>query len=86
MSKEYYESIGKAKLLSTPSKYAWNCVLYYIQFSQLELLSIKEWIEIPEMIKFQKSITKQFLRENFQKEIDDCLEVDWNDVNKYVIL
>ncbi len=84
MSREYYEKIGKETILANPSSYAWNCVLYYIQFSQEEILIMKELIEVRELIKFQKSVTKQFLRDNFQKEIDDCLEVDWNDVDKYV--
>jgi hypothetical protein len=84
MSREYYEKIGKETILENPPRYAWNCVLYYIQFSQDEILSVKEWIEVRELIKYQKSVTKQFLRDNFQKEIDDCLEVDWNDVDKYV--
>lgn len=84
MSKEFYENIPKIDILHNPSKYAWNCILYYVQFSQEEILSIKEWIEVSELIQFQKSVTKQFLREHFQKEIDDCLEVDWTDVNKYV--
>ena len=84
MSKEFYENIPKIDILINPSKYAWNCILYYVQFSQEEILSVKEWIEVRELIQFQKSVTKQFLREHFQKEIDDCLEVDWTDVNKYV--
>ena len=84
MSKEFYENIPKIDILRNPSKYAWNCILYYVQFSQEEILSVKEWIEVRELIQFQKSVTKQFLREHFQKEIDDCLEVDWTDVNKYV--
>ena len=84
MSKEFYEKIGKENILANPSKHAWNCVLYYIQFSQDEILAVKEWIEVRELIKYQKSVTKQFLRDNFQKEIDDCLEVDWTDVDKYV--
>ena len=84
MSKQYYDSIPKTDILSNPSKYAWNCVLYYIQFSQDELLSVKEWIEVRELIQFQTSVTKLFLHTHFQKEIDDCLEIDWADVDKYV--
>lgn len=84
MSKAFYDNINKSDVFMNPSKYAWNCLLYYIQFSQDEILEMKEWIEVRELIKFQKSVTKQFLRDNFQKEIDDCLEVDWNDVDKYV--
>lgn len=85
MSRTFYENINKLDILSNPSNYAWNCVLYYVQFSQEEILTVKEWIEVRELIKFQKSVTKKFLREHFQKEIDDCLEVDWTDVEKYVI-
>lgn len=84
MSREYYQSIDKIEILTNPRYYAWNCLLYYVQFTQDEILMMKEWIEIRELIKFQKSVTKQFLRDNFQKEIDDCLEVDWTDVDKYV--
>jgi hypothetical protein len=84
MSKEFFKKIDKLDIFANPSHYAWNCLLYYKQFSQEEILMMKEWIEVRELIKFQKSVTKQFLRDNFQKEIDDCLEVDWNDVDKYV--
>lgn len=84
MSQQYYESIPRQDILSNPSKYAWNCVLYYLQFSQEEILSVKEWIDVYDIIRFQKAVTKQFLHDHFQKDIDDCLEVDWNDVNKYV--
>lgn len=84
MSQRYYESIPRQDILSNPSKYAWNCVLYYLQFTQEEILSVKEWIDVYDIIRFQKSVTQQFLRNHFQKEIDDCLEVDWNDVRKYV--
>ena len=84
MSQAYYDSLNRVDILSRPSKYAWNCLLHYIQFSQDEILSVKEWIEVRELIRFQRSVTKEFLREHFQKEIDDCLEVDWTDVDKYV--
>ena len=84
MSREFFENINKSDIFANPSNYAWNCLLYYKQFSQEEILMMKEWIEVRELIRFQKSITKQFLRDNFQKEIDDCLEVDWTDVDKYV--
>ena len=84
MSKAYYEGLNKSDILGNPSKHAWNCLLYYIQFSQEEIISVNEWIEVRELVRFQKSVTKQFLREHFQKEIDDCLEVDWTDVDKYV--
>ncbi len=84
MSREYYEKINKTDIFVNPSCHAWNCLLYYVQFTQEEILLMKKWIEVRELIKYQKSVTKQFLRDNFQKEIDDCLEVDWTDVDKYV--
>jgi hypothetical protein len=84
MSNTYYKNLHKNDILAEPYNYAWNTLLRHIQFSQEEILSVKEWIEVRELIKFQKSVTISFLREHFQKEIDDCLEVDWTDVNKYV--
>jgi len=36
------------------------------------------------MIPYQKSLTKSFLEKYFSEEIDESLEVDWNDVDKYV--
>jgi hypothetical protein len=84
MSKAYYESLDKQDIIANPSHHAWNCVLYYIQFTQDELLSLREWIEVRELIQYQRSVTREFLRTHFQKEIDDCLEVDWTDVEKYV--
>jgi hypothetical protein len=84
MSRIYYEGLDKQELLSNPSRYAWNCVLYYKQFTQDELLSLREWLTIRELIRWQNSVTREFLHTHFQKEIDDCLEVDWTDVEKYV--
>lgn len=84
MSKDFYSRLNKSDIFSNPSQYPWNCLLMYIQFTQEEILLLKDWIEVRELIKYQKSVTKQFLHDNFQKEIDDCLEVDWNDVDKYV--
>jgi hypothetical protein len=84
MSSAYYDKLDKQELLTNPGNYAWNCVLYYKQFTQEELLSLREWIPVREVIRYQKSVTRAFLAEHFQKEIDDCLEVDWRDVEKYV--
>lgn len=84
MNNQYYETISKEDILLHPSNYAWNCILRYIQFSQDEILMIKEWIEIRELIKFQKCVTWNFLREHFQNEIDMSLDIDWCDVVKYV--
>lgn len=84
MSQKYFENLKKQDVLDSPSSYPWSLLLRNIQFSQQELLSVKEWIEVCELVKFQQSVTKPFLREHFQKEIDECLEIDWTDVNKYV--
>lgn len=84
MTKTFYETINKLDILSNPSNYAWNCVLYYLQFSQEEIILVKEFIEVRELIRFQKSVTKSFLRKHFQKEIDDSLDVDWIDVDNYI--
>ena len=70
--------------ISNPEKYAWNLLLSQVQFTQDELLLVKDWIVIKDMIKYQKSLTKSFLEKYFSEEIDESLEVDWNDVDKYV--
>jgi hypothetical protein len=70
--------------VSNPEKYAWNLLLSQVQFTQDELLLVKDWITIREMIRYQKSLTKSFLEKYFSEEIDESLEVDWNDVDKYV--
>ena len=85
MNDTYYKHINKNDILSNPSNYAWNYILHYVQFSQDEILSVKEWIEIPELIKYQLSVTTNFLREHFQKEINIHPDIDWTDVKKYVI-
>jgi len=76
--------MNKIDILSNPSKYSWNYILYHIQFTQDEIISVKDWITIEELIKYQKSITRSFLEEHFTKEINSSLEVDWDDVKKYV--
>ena len=84
MNDNYYKSMNKTTILSNPSNYAWNYILHYIQFSQEEIISVKEWIELPELIKYQTSVTIQFLREHFQNEINVHSDIDWTDVKKYV--
>ena len=38
MSREYYERIGKAAILAAPHKYAWNAVLYYLQYFSIGIV------------------------------------------------
>jgi hypothetical protein len=79
----YIKNTPKNDILNTPQKYAWNIVLRIIQFTQSELLSIREYCEIKDIIRFQNSVTESFLIEHFSKDIDDSLDVDWDDVKKY---
>lgn len=72
-------------ILNSPQKYAWNIVLRVQQFTEDELLAVREYCEIKDIIRFQNSATKDFLTEHFSKDIDDSLEVDWNDVKRYCI-
>ena len=70
--------------MAEPQKYAWNCVLCFLQFSQSELLEMQEWVELRPMIQHQHSLTREFLHTHFQAAIDDSLDVDWTDVEKHV--
>jgi hypothetical protein len=69
-----------------PHKYAWNCLLYYVQFTQSELLSVKEWIEIIPMVKYQKCLTRRFVQDHFATEVDESDLLTWTDVQKYIAL
>ncbi len=75
-----YESIPRSLLLAEPQRFAWNIVVREHQFTQEELISVREYLDLPTFIRFQRCLTRAFLKEHFAKEIDDCLEVDWEDV------
>ena len=83
MTDLYYKSLTLEQIYANPQIYAWNCLLYYRQFTQAQLLHFREYLEMPELIMFQNAATASFLKANFSKEIEDCLEVDWPDVEKY---
>jgi hypothetical protein len=64
--------------------YAWNILLRCKQFTQEELLEVREYCCLPEMIRYQKSVTLEFLETHFAEEIDACLEVDWEDCRLWI--
>ena len=70
--------------ITNPEKYSWRLLLSQVQFSQEELLQVRAWIVIRELIRYQKSLTKEFLEKHFAEEIDESLEVDWDFVELYV--
>ena len=75
----YISNKTKDELLKEPHKYAWNIVLRFKQFTQEEILQVREYLPMVELIRFQQSATLDFLHTHFQKDIDDCYEVDWTD-------
>ena len=78
----------RERVLAQPKSFAWNIVLELLQFSQEELLEVRQIVHLPleELIRFQKCLTQSFLIEHFLSEIDESLEVDWVYVKKYVTL
>ena len=70
--------------LKNPERYAWNLLLTQVQFTQEELLHVRNWIVIRSLIRYQTSVTKAFLEEHFATDIDESLEVDWAFVELYV--
>ena len=80
----YYKSLSKSDIFAEPQKYAWNCLLYYIQFSQSELLQAKPWIDITNMIKCQRCLTRGFVREHFHQEVDDDDILTWDAIYSIV--
>jgi hypothetical protein len=83
-AKPYYEQIGKQELLTNPHKYSWNTALYYIQFTQDELLRIKAYLPIPELVLYQRAITRDYLRTHFAIQIDECMEISWSTIERHV--
>ena len=79
-----YEHLTKIVIFQAPHRYAWNILLREFQFTQEELLIARDYVSLPEMIRFQHAATMEFLREHYQKDIDDCLEVDWNDCANWI--
>ena len=45
---------------------------------------MKNYVDIRALVRHQKSVTRQFLRDHFSEDIDECLELDWNDIKIYV--
>ncbi len=84
MQDYYGNPIAKCDILTAPNHYPWNLVLYNYQFTQDELIKLRTYVDLPNMIKYQKCLTRGFLREHFKDDINACLEVDWDDVEKYV--
>ena len=80
----YYKSLSKEELFKAPDNYAWNCVLYYVQFTQEELLRVREWIDIRVMVKHQKCLTRSFVHKHFSRDVDDDDLLTWEAVYKYV--
>jgi hypothetical protein len=80
----YYKSLSKSDIFANPQQYPWNCLLYYIQFTQSELLQSKTMIDIKSMIKHQHCLTCRFVREHFQQEVDNDDILTWDYVYSHV--
>ena len=85
MSAEVYARAGKTTILSHPEQYSWNCVLAFLQFTQEELLQMRAHLDVPTMVRYQTCLTRQFLREHFTAEIDACPDLDWREVESFVL-
>lgn len=78
-----YERYSKTDIFQAPQRFAWNILLREKQFTEEELLEAREYLSLPEMMRFQEVATEAFLRAHFAAEIDECLEVDWNDQKRW---
>lgn len=63
--------------LTNPASYAWNELLYRVQFTQEQLLSVRDYLDIPALVKYQKCVTLEWLETHFMNEINECIDVDW---------
>jgi transposase len=83
MARDYYATLERSVILASPQNYTWNCVLYYIQFTQDELLQVKDWLDIIAVIKYQQSASYRFLESYFTDEINEASDINWDEIKKY---
>lgn len=83
---EYYKSLVKTDIFSHPHNYPWNALLYYVQFTQSELLMVKSFIDIRNMIKYQRCLTRSFVVEHFTEMIDEDDLLTWETVYIHVLV
>jgi hypothetical protein len=81
---EYYTSLSKSDIFADPQKYPWNCLLYYVQFTQSELVQAKPWIDVKSMVRYQKCLTQKFVHDHFQQDVDDDDILTWQEVYLHV--
>lgn len=85
MASDYYTTLKRADILASPHRFAWNCVLYYIQFTCDELLQVKDWLDIIAVIKYQQSASYRFLEIHFTDEINELSIINWDEIKTYTI-
>lgn len=66
----------KHRILENPQDYPWNVVLFHVQFSQEELLLVRDYVDLYSMIRYQKCLTREFLRQHFLQEIEESDDTD----------
>jgi hypothetical protein len=70
--------------LNNPEQFAWNELLYRIQFTQKQLLSVRDYLDIPALVKYQKCVTLEWLETHFMNEINECIDVDWVQIEAHL--
>jgi hypothetical protein len=83
---QLYGAATKPEIFRQPERYAWNILLRVQQFTEEELLSVRDYLSLPEMIRFQQVASMNFLRTYFSKEIDDCLDIDWEECREWIVV
>ncbi len=69
-----------AELLATPWAWPWNIVLRVHQFTQSEILEVRDYCDIYDIVRFQAAATYDFVEQYFTAEVDASDMLDW----KYV--
>lgn len=73
-----------SELLTNPASYAWNELLYRVQFTPDQLLSVRDYLDIPALVKYQKCVTLEWLETHFMNEINECIDVDWVQIEAHL--
>ena len=76
-------STTKEQLVAAPQGYPWNIVLRIYQFTPAELLRVRNFCDVADIVRFQTEATYTFVYNNFRQEVDDSDQLDWDHVMRY---
>jgi hypothetical protein len=73
-------NVTKDTILQSPDSWPWNIVLRLHQFSRKELLAVRDYCDVWDIVRFQSAASYDFIVKYFKGEVDQSDMLDWHDV------